>query len=154
MAHRTLWSPDQIRIQRLSPDVHSRKVGSGRLGSPFQEAGAKYVLAPGNITTAFRTGTARSIPTMPKTMDQSATWTATSSRRWKKSALKLASLIIPPSISILSPSSSSDEYDPKWANFYNVADRSETARIKFMHDWVAKRIETIDKYHPECSGLT
>ncbi len=43
----------------------------------------------------------------------------------------------------------SDQYDPKWANFYNVADKSNAARIKFMHDWVAKRIETIDKYQPD-----
>ena len=43
----------------------------------------------------------------------------------------------------------SDQYDPKWAAFYSVADRSEAARIKFMHDWVAKRIETIEKYHPD-----
>jgi alpha-L-fucosidase len=43
----------------------------------------------------------------------------------------------------------SDEYDPKWAAFYSVADRSPAARVKFMHDWVAKRIETIDKYHPD-----
>jgi alpha-L-fucosidase len=32
----------------------------------------------------------------------------------------------------------SDQYDPKWADFYNVADKSNAARIKFMHDWVAK----------------
>jgi alpha-L-fucosidase len=30
-----------------------------------------------------------------------------------------------------------------------VADRSDAARIRFMHDWVAKRIETIDKYRPD-----
>jgi alpha-L-fucosidase len=43
----------------------------------------------------------------------------------------------------------SDQYDPKWADFYNVADKSNGARIKFMHNWVAKRIETIDKYQPD-----
>ena len=40
----------------------------------------------------------------------------------------------------------SDQYDPKWADFYTVADRSNAARVKFMHNWVARRIETIDKY--------
>jgi alpha-L-fucosidase len=43
----------------------------------------------------------------------------------------------------------SDQYDPKWAAFYNVADKSNAARTKFMHDWVAKRIETIEKYQPD-----
>src|ERR1035438_9701431 len=39
--------------------------------------------------------------------------------------------------------------DPKWAEFYTVADRSNKARGKFMHNWVARRIETIDKYNPD-----
>jgi alpha-L-fucosidase len=43
----------------------------------------------------------------------------------------------------------SDQYDPQWADFYSVADRSDTARIKFLRDWVAKNMELVDKYHPD-----
>jgi len=43
----------------------------------------------------------------------------------------------------------SDQYDPEWAEFYSVADRSDTARIKFLSDWATKNMELIDKYHPD-----
>jgi alpha-L-fucosidase len=42
-----------------------------------------------------------------------------------------------------------DLYDPKWADFYNVADRSPTAMTRFLTDWVNRNIELIDKYQPD-----
>jgi len=42
-----------------------------------------------------------------------------------------------------------DLYDPKWADFYNVADRSDTACKKFLVNWFARNVELIDKYQPD-----
>ncbi len=42
-----------------------------------------------------------------------------------------------------------DLYDPQWAAFYNVADRSDTAMTHFLTDWVNRNLELIDKYHPD-----
>jgi alpha-L-fucosidase len=42
-----------------------------------------------------------------------------------------------------------DLYDPKWADFYNVADRSDAACEKFLVNWFARNIELIDKYQPD-----
>jgi alpha-L-fucosidase len=42
-----------------------------------------------------------------------------------------------------------DLYDPRWADFYSVADRSPEARQKFLDDWVARNFELIDKYQPD-----
>src|SRR5271157_344467 len=42
-----------------------------------------------------------------------------------------------------------DLYDPQWADFYSVADRSPEARQKFLDDWVARNFELIDKYQPD-----
>lgn len=42
-----------------------------------------------------------------------------------------------------------DLYDPKWADFYNVADRSDTACEKFLVNWFARNVELIDKYQPD-----
>jgi alpha-L-fucosidase len=42
-----------------------------------------------------------------------------------------------------------DLYDPQWADFYSVADRSDAARKKFEELWVAKNKELIDKYQPD-----
>jgi len=42
-----------------------------------------------------------------------------------------------------------DLYDPKWADFYNVADRSDAACEKFLVNWFARNVELIDKYQPD-----
>jgi alpha-L-fucosidase len=42
-----------------------------------------------------------------------------------------------------------DLYDPKWADFYHVADRSDAACEKFLVDWYARTIELVDKYQPD-----
>jgi alpha-L-fucosidase len=42
-----------------------------------------------------------------------------------------------------------DLYDPEWASFYNVADRSPAAMTRFLSDWLARNFELIDKYRPD-----
>jgi alpha-L-fucosidase len=42
-----------------------------------------------------------------------------------------------------------DLYDPQWAAFYNVADRSDAAMTRFLTDWVNRNVELIDKYQPD-----
>jgi alpha-L-fucosidase len=42
-----------------------------------------------------------------------------------------------------------DLYDPKWVDFYNVADRSDAGCEKFLVNWFARNVELIDKYQPD-----
>jgi alpha-L-fucosidase len=42
-----------------------------------------------------------------------------------------------------------DLYDPAWASFYNVADRSPAAMTRFLSDWLVRNFELIDKYQPD-----
>lgn len=42
-----------------------------------------------------------------------------------------------------------DLFDPAWAAFYNVADRSDAAMTRFLTDWVNRNLELIDKYQPD-----
>lgn len=42
-----------------------------------------------------------------------------------------------------------DLYDPAWAKFYNVADRSPAAMTGFLTDWTERNFELIDKYQPD-----
>jgi len=42
-----------------------------------------------------------------------------------------------------------DLYDPQWADFYHVADRSDAACEKFLVDWYNRNVELIDKYQPD-----
>jgi alpha-L-fucosidase len=43
----------------------------------------------------------------------------------------------------------SDQFDPEWAAFYSVADRSDAAYAKFVEMWTTKNMELIDKYQPD-----
>jgi alpha-L-fucosidase len=42
-----------------------------------------------------------------------------------------------------------DLYDPKWADFYNYADRSDAAMQRFLVNWYERNVELIDKYQPD-----
>jgi len=42
-----------------------------------------------------------------------------------------------------------DIFDPKWEDFYLVADRSDAACQKFLVNWVQRNEDLIDKYQPD-----
>lgn len=42
-----------------------------------------------------------------------------------------------------------DLFDSKWLDFYNVADRSDSACQKFLVNWFERNVELIDKYKPD-----
>jgi len=42
-----------------------------------------------------------------------------------------------------------DLFDPKWVDFYHVADRSDEACRKFLVDWFNRDVELIDKFQPD-----
>jgi alpha-L-fucosidase len=42
-----------------------------------------------------------------------------------------------------------DLFDPKWADFYNYADRSDAAMQRFLVNWYERNVELIDKYQPD-----
>jgi alpha-L-fucosidase len=116
----------------------------------FKKAGAKYVLAPGEHHDGFSNWDSAINPYNSKNYGPMRDLDGELITALKKAGLKTG--ISDHSafhFEFIPALPGSDEYDPKWANFYNVADRSDAARVKFMHDWVAKRVETIDKYHPD-----
>ncbi len=49
----------------------------------------------------------------------------------------------------VTPMPGTDQFDPQWADFYSVADRSDTAHAKFFETWTTKNMELIDKYQPD-----
>lgn len=42
-----------------------------------------------------------------------------------------------------------DLYDPKWAEWYHVADRSDEACKRFLVNWAERNVELVDKYQPD-----
>jgi alpha-L-fucosidase len=116
----------------------------------FKSAGAKYVLAPGEHHDGFSNWDSAINPYNAVNYGPRRDLDGDLIKAVRKAGLKTG--ISDHSafhFAFIPALAGSDQYDPKWANFYNVADRSNAARTKFMHDWVAKRIETIDKYRPD-----
>jgi alpha-L-fucosidase len=55
----------------------------------------------------------------------------------------------PPELEEKMKSEDADLYDPKWADFYNYADRSDAAMERFLVNWYERNVELIDKYQPD-----
>ena len=55
----------------------------------------------------------------------------------------------PPDMIAKMKAEQTDLFDPKWADFYNVADRSDAACERFLTNWFARNVELIDKYQPD-----
>jgi alpha-L-fucosidase len=116
----------------------------------FKQAGAKYVLAPGEHHDGFSNWDSAINPYNAKNFGPHRDLDGDLIKALEKVGLKTGISDHSAFHFYFIPAlPGSDQYDPQWANFYNVADRSESARVKFMHDWVAKRIETIEKYRPD-----
>ncbi len=122
----------------------------------FKKAGAKYVLAPGEHHDGFSNWDSKVNPFNSKNYgphrDLDGDLIAAVRKAGLKTGLSDHSFFHFQFIPTPPPGSEllhSDLYDPKWADFYTVADRSNHARVKFMHNWVARRFETIDKYQPD-----
>jgi alpha-L-fucosidase len=55
----------------------------------------------------------------------------------------------PPELAADLKAKKADLYDPKWTDFYNVADRSDAACERFLVNWFERNVELIDKYQPD-----
>jgi alpha-L-fucosidase len=53
---------------------------------------------------------------------------------------------VPPDVLAELQAKKLDLYDPAWADFYSVTDRSDAATQKFLTNWVKQNYELIDKY--------
>jgi alpha-L-fucosidase len=122
----------------------------------FKNAGAKYVFAPGEHHDGFSNWDSKVNPFNAVNYGPHRDLDGDLIKALRKIGLKTGisdhSFFHFQFIPAPAPGSDlrgSDLYDPKWAEFYCVADRSNAARVKFMRNWVARRIETIDKYNPD-----
>jgi alpha-L-fucosidase len=116
----------------------------------FKKAGAKYVLAPGEHHDGFSNWDSKTNPYNSVNYGPHRDIDGDLIKALRKVGLKTGiSDHSAYHFNFIPALAGSDEFDPKWAAFYDVADKSTAARIKFMHDWVAKRIETIDQYQPD-----
>jgi alpha-L-fucosidase len=142
--------PTQFGYKDFLPMYTAAKWDPDAWAELFRKAGAKYVLAPGEHHDGFSNWDSAINPYNAKNYGPRRDLDGDLIAALKKVGLKTGISDHSAFHFVFIPAlPGSDQYDPKWAAFYSVADRSNAARTKFMHDWVAKRIETIDKYQPD-----
>jgi alpha-L-fucosidase len=142
--------PTKFGYKDFLPRFTAAKWDPDAWAALFRQAGAKYVLAPGEHHDGFSNWDSAINPYNAKHYGPHRDLDGDLIKALEKAGLKTG--ISDHSafhFEFIPALPGSDEYDPAWKDFYSVADRSEAARIRFMHDWVAKRIETIDKYRPD-----
>jgi len=142
--------PTQFGYKDFLPMYTAAKWDPDAWAALFKQAGAKYVLAPGEHHDGFSNWDSAINPFNAKNYGPKRDLDSDLMKAVAKAGLKTG--ISDHSsfhFAFIPALPGSDQYDPKWADFYTVADRSNTARVKFMHNWVARRIETIDKYQPD-----
>ena len=142
--------PTQFGYKDFLPMYTAAKWDPDAWAALFKKAGAKYVFAPGEHHDGFSNWDSAINPYNSKNYGPHRDLDGDLIKAVEKVGLKTG--ISDHSFfhfQFIPALAGSDEYDPQWAAFYSVADRSNNARVKFMHDWVAKRIETIEKYSPD-----
>jgi alpha-L-fucosidase len=116
----------------------------------FKKAGAKYVLAPGEHHDGFSNWDSAINKYNAKNMGPKRDLVGDLLAAVRKVGLKTGvSNHSNPHFNFIPALPGSDEYDPEWAAFYSVADRSNAARTKFLETWVTKNMELVDKYQPD-----
>jgi alpha-L-fucosidase len=142
--------PEKFGYKDFLPMYTAAKWNPDEWADLFKKAGAKYVFAPGEHHDGFSNWDSAINPYNAKNYGPHRDLDGDLIAAVRKVGLKTGISDHSAFHFVFIPAlPGSDQYDPKWAAFYCVADRSNAARIKFMHDWVAKRIETIDKYNPD-----
>jgi len=146
----TYGPPTKFGYKDFLPMYTAAKWDPDAWAALFKKAGAKYVLAPGehhdgfsNWESAVNRFNAKNFG--PK-RDLVGDLVAAVRKVGLKTGVSDHSSI---HFDFIPALPGSDQYDPQWADFYSVADRSDTARIKFLRNWVAKSMELIDKYQPD-----
>ena len=148
--------PTKFGYKDFLPMFTAAKWDPDEWATLFKKAGAKYVFAPGEHHDGFSNWDSKVNPFNAKNYgphrDLDGDLIAAVRKAGLKTGISDHSFFHFQFIPAPPPGSdlfSSDLYDAKWKDFYTVADRSNKARVTFMHNWVARRIETIDKYHPD-----
>lgn len=116
----------------------------------FKKAGARYVLAPGEHHDGWSNWDSKINRFNSVNYGPHRDVVADLDKAVRKVGLKTGvSNHSNPHFNFIPALPGSDEFDPQWAEFYSVADRSNAARSRFLHKWVTKNMELIDKYQPD-----
>jgi alpha-L-fucosidase len=151
--------PDQFGYKDFIPMFKAQHFNADAWAALFKEAGARYVVPGAQHHENFAMWNSQVTPFNAVKMGPHQDIIGQLAVAIRKQGMKLGlanhgienfQFINPPkAMADKMKAEKADLYDPKWANFYNVADRSDTALEKFLVNWYERNVELINKYHPD-----
>jgi alpha-L-fucosidase len=142
--------PEKFGYKDFIPMFTAAKWDPDAWAELFKEAGAKYVVCSGEHHDGFSNWASDINKYNAKNMGPKRDLVGDLTVAVRKKGLKAGVANHSNNhFNFVTPMPGSDQFDPEWAAFYSVADRSDTARVKFLETWVTKNLELIDKYQPD-----
>ena len=151
--------PDKFGYKDFIPLFTCEKFNPDAWAELFKKSGAKFVIPTAEHHDNFALWDSAVTPFNAKQMGPHRDLIGELARAVRKQGLKFGvsnhgienfQFINPPAeLAAELKAKQADLYDPKWVDFYHVADRSDAACQKFLADWYARNVELIDKYQPD-----
>jgi len=144
--------PDKFGYKDFIPMFTAAKWDPDAWAELFKNAGAKFIIPTAEHHDGFALWDSAVNPWNAKQMGPHRDLIGDLSKAVRKQGLKFGvSNHGIEHFTFIQPTAgqTNDLYDPKWKDFYSVADRSDAACEKFLESWVAQNEELIDKYQPD-----
>jgi alpha-L-fucosidase len=151
--------PDKFGYKDFIPLFTQEKFDPDAWAELFKASGAKFVIPTAQHHDNFALWDSAVTPVNAKQMGPKRDLIGDLSKAVRKQGLKFGvsnhgienfQFINPPAAMLADlKAKQADLFDPKWADFYHVADRSDTACERFLTNWFARNVELIDKYQPD-----
>ena len=151
--------PDKFGYKDFIPMFKAEKFDADAWALLFKRAGARYVVPGAQHHENFAMWDSEVTPFNAMQMGPKRDVIGELAKAVRKQGMKLGLanhgienfqfINPPPDLAARLKAEKVDLFDPKWADFYNYADRSDAACQKFLVNWYERNVELIDKYHPD-----
>lgn len=142
--------PEKFGYKDFFPMFTAARWNPDEWAQLFKDAGARYVIAPGEHHDGFSNWDSAINPFNAVTYGPKRDLVGDLMAAARKKDMKVGVANHSNNhFDWVTPLPGSDQFDPKWAAFYSVADRSDPARARFLETWVTKNMELADKYRPD-----
>jgi alpha-L-fucosidase len=152
-------SPDKFGYKDFIPMFKAEHFDADAWATLFKKAGARYVMPGAQHHENFAMWDSKVTPFNSVQMGPKRDVIGELTVAVRKQGMKVGVanhgienfqfINPPPELEEKMKSEDADLYDPKWADFYNYADRSDAAMERFLVNWYERNVELIDKYQPD-----
>ncbi|MEO5998072.1 MAG: alpha-L-fucosidase [Chitinophagaceae bacterium] len=150
---------DKFGYKDFIPLFTQNKFDADAWATLFKKSGAKFIIPTAQHHENFAMWDSKVTPFNAKQMGPNRDLIGELCKAVRKQGLKFGVsnhgienfqfINPPPDLLNKLKAEQADLFDPQWADFYNVADRSDSACRKFLVNWFERNVELIDKYRPD-----